>query len=94
MGNKLKLVDSVDAYNFHAGMPLVVSDDGRLVPMTRRQRLLSWMRNRWLRATRWFRPRTVVDAVDSRAGSITLVEQRWSWRRWRWETVDGGTVPP
>jgi len=37
------------------------------------------------RMTRWWRPRTVCSVIDREAGSITMVEERWSWRRWKWE---------
>lgn len=40
---------------------------------------------RWRRITRWWRPRTVVSEVDMDAGSTSLVTERWSWLRWRWE---------
>jgi hypothetical protein len=43
-----------------------------------------WLRDRWLSATRWFRPRTITSAVDIEDGCITLATERWSWLRWRW----------
>ena len=38
-------------------------------------------------ATRVFRPRYKVVEVDTDRGSVVVKEQRWSWRRWRWEVV-------
>lgn len=78
-----------DARNFVFGAPVrLLNAPGRpfrLRLATRRDLVTMWLRNRWLSATRWFRPRTVTSAVDVEAGSITLVTERWSWRRWRWE---------
>lgn len=45
------------------------------------------VRHHLRRCTRWWRPRTVVTAVDVEAGVVALVTERWSWRRWRWERV-------
>ncbi len=87
----MTLTDARDAYSFHVGMPVhtfVVGEHGGLVPATRRQRARLWIRDRWLGATRWFRPRTVISAVDRQAGSVSLVDERWSWRRWRWERIE------
>lgn len=63
-----------DAHNFQVGMKLEYRG-------TRRQRARVF----WHRLTRWFRPRTVVSAVDHSAGRIVLSREVWSWRRWRWE---------
>lgn len=62
-----------DARNFRIGMAIVWG-----VPRSRLRRWLS-------RNTRWWRPRFAVTAVDTDAGCIAYVLERWSWRRWRWE---------
>jgi hypothetical protein len=75
-----------DTFNFHArGKPLRMTDSGDLAPLTRGERFAAWLGDSWRSATRWWRPRTVVSAIDVDAGSITVVRERWSWRRWRWE---------
>lgn len=80
----ITLLNATDARNF------VVGDT---YAMTRRgPRLITgwWafefkIRGFASRMTHWWRPRTVCSAIDRDAGSITLTEERWSWRRWRWE---------
>lgn len=34
---------------------------------------------------RKFQPRMVCSAIDHESGVITMSQERWSWRRWRWE---------
>lgn len=50
---------------------------------------LATPRRRWLDRIRrllwWRKNRGVVSAIDVVRGTITLTEQRWSWRGWRWE---------
>ena len=81
--SKIQLADRSASWNFAAGIPIVISKSGR--------RLLGWRLLAWrigqraIALTRWWRPRTVVSAVDQEAGIVTLVDERWSWRRWRWE---------
>ena len=85
MKKALTLADARDAYNFTAGMPMVMTDSGDVRLATRAERL-SMAFTGWLqRWTRWFRPRTVCAAIDVDAGCITMAIERWSWRRWRWE---------
>lgn len=78
-----------DTHRFHPGHTYVEVDPGspwfRLRRATRLELARFWLRDRWQSATRRWRPRTVCAAVDHEAGSITLVTERWSWRRWRWE---------
>ncbi len=74
------LADRLDSYNFHVGVPMRSSDGVRWRRENWRDRLLDRAR----RYTRWFRPRTVTSAVDAEAGTITLVDQRWSWLKWKW----------
>lgn len=89
----LVLSDKGDAFNFHIGAAIRFSDPkrfvfderGELVEATRWQRLRFWLEDLWLNATRWFRPRTVAAAVDRAKGEVTMANERWSWRRWRWE---------
>ena len=57
-----------------------------------RGRLLLGWRLRWWRVrrfarqiTRWWRPRMVMSRGDQ-DGWITTSVERWSWRRWRWES--------
>jgi hypothetical protein len=81
------LANGRDAYNFSIGMPLslVHSNDGtRLMRAGRWRSAIAWASTRWLRITRWWRPRHVVCAIDAEIGAITLVEERWSWLRWKW----------
>lgn len=77
--------DPADAHSFVCGLPLHV-EHGRVL----RGWSLRWylLRSRARHMTRWWRPRTVVTAVDTMAGSITNGDERWSWRRWRWEAVE------
>ncbi len=82
----MKFADRNDAYNFGPDIELAFVDGGgRLVPLTRWMRVKVFAYRRWIRATRWFRPRVVVAKVDRRSGSVSLAEERWSWRRWQWE---------
>lgn len=77
----LTLDEQADLRNFTCGLPLHV-EHGRVL----RGWILRWylLRSRARHMTRWWRPRTVVTAVDVVAGSITVGDERWSWRRWRW----------
>ena len=77
----------VAEFTFHRKVTMVEmpGPELRLRPATRRERVGFWLRDRWLSATRWFRPRTVTSAIDVEAGGITLATERWSWRRRRWE---------
>jgi len=98
---KLTLSNPTDVHNFMRGAPVHMTHntaayvDGPLTPfgclsfrsMTRRERLAGWLRHSWLSATRWWRPRTVVVAIDHRLGGVTVGDERWSWRRWRWERM-------
>jgi hypothetical protein len=75
-------------YTFHRG-PVMVECRCGAAPFhlrfaTRRERATMWLRDRWMSATRWFRPRTVTSDVDVEAGCIMLATERWSWLRWRW----------
>lgn len=73
------------AYNFPVGVAVAINMHAR--------RIAGWRLALWhmgqlaLRLTRWWRPRTVVSAVNHKTGTITLVDESWSWRRWRWERV-------
>lgn len=86
---EVTLADRRDAYHFHRGLTMVEVDPGgqrfALRPATRLERARFWLCDRWLSATRWFRPRTVTAAVDAEEGTVTIRDERWSWRRWRWE---------
>lgn len=81
----LTLANRTDVYHFSVGMPMVLGDDMRPRLATRWDQLRAWAGGLAMSATRWFRPRTVVSAVDVEAGSVSLVTERWSWLRWRWE---------
>jgi hypothetical protein len=86
-----------DVYNFRRGMPLRMTDSGGLVPLTRSERAAAWFKRTWERWTRWWRPRSVVSAIDAAEGRITIVTETWSWRRWRWESEtpeDEAAQPP
>lgn len=87
----VNLVTPAAEYHFHQGRTYVEIDPGGprfiLRPATRRERARLWLRDRWLSATRWWRPRTVCAAVDVEAGVVSMATERWSWRRWRWERV-------
>lgn len=76
-----------DARNFTIGMAVDASVPGGVLRGWRARvyRATSWLRWRWRRSTRWWRPRGVVVATDPHAGEITLATERRSWRRWRWE---------
>lgn len=80
----MKLTDHRDTFNFTVGPPMRLVDGYRAVRLTRREVLVGRLRQRWLSATRWFRPRRIITAIDHDAGSITMSTQRWSWLRWRW----------
>ncbi len=81
---KLTLVDPDQVHNFRVGPTYVWTRRGV-------RRLTGWwaieykVRDFATRMTRWWRPRIVCSAVDRQHGRITLVMERWSWRRWRWE---------
>lgn len=77
--------DVVVRLNFRRGIQCRMTPSGQLVPLTRWERAVDRVRASWHRMTRWWRPRTVVSAVDAENGVITLIQERWSWRRWRWE---------
>lgn len=74
-----------DTYHFVVGDTFVMTNSGRWRRVAGLFGLwwLASQRLHWL--TRWWRPRTVCSAVDQDAGVVTLAEERWSWRRWRWE---------
>jgi len=72
----LKLTNPDDARNFRYSPPRFL-DRGRFG----RLRMFA------LHCTRWFRPRTVVTAIDESTGIVTCERERWSWRRWRWERM-------
>jgi hypothetical protein len=78
----IQLADSVQAYNFCLGVEYVF-EHGRLLRGWR----LAWWRVRQVarRWTRWWRLRTVCSAVDQERGVVTMAQEHWSWRRWRWE---------
>lgn len=82
MSDLITLGDPNDAANFRAGMSVTRSYSSSGLGRFWRLRAFA------LRCTQWFRPRSVVTAIDERAGTITLERQRWSWRRWRWERVE------
>jgi hypothetical protein len=79
------LADPHDRYNFWVGTPLrfKMSDSGKLIPLTRWEKACRVVKERWEKATRWFRPRIIVTAITD-TGTVELTEQNWSWRRWRW----------
>lgn len=77
----VSLAEPGEAYHFRVGMPLVLDErTGIFRRVTWRDRV----RMRLLRWTRWWRPRFVVVDVDRAAGAITMVQERWSWWRWKW----------
>jgi hypothetical protein len=82
---RLAVSDNGDTFNFHVGVVCVLNEHGQLVHATRWQRAKLAASDYWRSTTRWFRPRTVVSDVDVEEGSVTMVTERWSWRRWRWE---------
>lgn len=82
---KIQLRDSSETYNFYPGVELILTETGQIRPATRWERLRSRLADRARAATRWFRPRTVVTEIDHDAGTVTMADERWSWRRWRWE---------
>lgn len=78
-----------NTYAFKAGqsVELTLTGDGNV-------RVSRWYEvagrrvlHRLKRATRWFRPRNVVDNIDTGAGLVRIRQERWSWLRWRWEVV-------
>lgn len=71
----IELANPGDARFLHRGMPIQITGPS------------SWLSRLILRLTRWRRPRFIVVAVDTKHGSVCLREERWSWRRWRWERV-------
>ena len=84
-GVKSVTVESSDMLNFSVGMRIELTDSDYLVPATRWQRLRTMLGRVLRRATWWRYPRTVVSAIDEKNASIALHEQRWTFRRWRWE---------
>jgi hypothetical protein len=85
---ELLTVRPEDTHNFRIGTLVVQeSTDGGLTWRTLTGwRLRAYHVRQWLhRMTRWWRPRIVVAAIDKSEGSITMVMERWAWRRWRWE---------
>lgn len=82
---ELLTVEPADTRNFRVGREYVFDKHGRLLTGWR----LGWWRIRQfaIHYTRWWRPRTVCSAIDRERGVITMSEERWSWRRWRWERV-------
>lgn len=72
---RIELANPGDARAFRRGMPLHITAPS------------GWLSRLILRLTRWRRPRFIVVAVDTKHGSVCLREERWSWRRWRWERV-------
>jgi hypothetical protein len=88
MCEEITLQTVTDTYNFRIGMPVeMVWPSDALQPRraTRWERIRGRVAQRLRSMTRWFRPRTVCSAIDRDAGSITMAEERWSWRHWRWE---------
>jgi len=80
----VKLVNKADTYNFTRGMPVAWNEgSGTFVPATRLQRFRSWLFAVLRSVAR--RPRMVVSEIDRDEGRITMVAERWSWLRWRWE---------
>lgn len=78
-------LNAVDTRNFYVGVQLEMLPSGRVAPiLLRRRRATVALIAAWRRVTRWWRPRTVVSAIDHERGSITMTTERWSWRRWRW----------
>ena len=76
-------------YRFKEGRTYILSCNGE--PMreaTRIELARLALDAAWFSVTRWWRPRTIVSAIDRNAGRITLTQQRWSWRRWRWESTE------
>lgn len=79
------LATPADAHNFRVGVEYVFEHGRRLMGW----RLRWWrIRQHAIRCTRWWRPRTVCSAIDREAGAVTMVNERWSWRRWRWERAE------
>ena len=86
---QLTLANAVDARHFAAGDPirLATLDGGEFRRATRFERAHARLCDAWQSATRWWRLRSVVSAVDRNAGTVEVYLERWSWRRWRWERV-------
>ena len=80
-------MDARDTWNFRVGQPIhcVWSSAGGVRLAPRWERITGHIEAKWVRLTRWWRPRSVVSAIDAERGEIVLVTERWSWRRWRWE---------
>lgn len=89
MTDKITVID-LDAHNFRVGMAVECSMDD-VVAMYRARgsigRAFVRLRRRLRRWTRWWRVQTVTTMVDLNTGTITLGQERWSWRRWRWERL-------
>lgn len=84
----MKLKVGMDSYNFHVGQPVeLLFEHGRWRRASRFESLRFAVHRRWQHWTRWWRPRTVCTMVDMERGSITVADERWSWRRWRWESA-------
>jgi len=78
----LPAVGPDEVSNFRIGKTLVFVNGRHLTGV----RLLLWRAHQKMRGlTRWWRPRTVVTAIDVENGIVTLAVERWSWGRWRWE---------
>lgn len=77
----ITFADPEEARNFVVGMPLRIS-----WPMPWRARVRRWISAAIARVMVG-RTRVVVGAIDTDAGSVTLVTERWSRRRKRWERV-------
>lgn len=80
------LVSCADVYSFKKGDPVecVFGVDGQLLLATRWQTVKLRTVRKFSRLTRWFRPRTVVSAVNVQTGTISMETQRWSWTKWKW----------
>lgn len=81
------LADARDVYNFRPGqvLHLHLSSDGSVRIERWYEGVARRVRNAFRRATRWFRPRYVVDHIEGNLGLVSIREERWSWRRWRWQ---------
>jgi hypothetical protein len=70
----IQLASPADAFAFHPGLKLSKGDYETGFRAFLRRRLP------------WLFPRVVIVDIDVNAGIVTSEAQRWSWRRWKWET--------
>ena len=85
---RIEMLERADARNFTAGRAVHVHVSWRTGQLVRSSRLRVALTSLWRRATWWRQPRSVVIAIDTANGRVTVASMRWSWRRWRWEIDD------